>query len=643
MARAGYGWESNFKDFQDASPADIRKSLHGFVHDASPEQLKAWDQSIPPLQREVREVVAVSSRAGSSGAILEYELPMESRRPDVLFLVGDGVLVIELKGKDHATQADLDQAAAYARDLRAYHRDCHDREVLPVLVPTRARGDLGSMGGVRVVGPDALDALMLRFSADAKLEPISMESFLAPEAYCPTPSLVQAARELFQSRQVRSIWRTRAETDNTLKVVSDIIHDAASTATKRLILITGLPGSGKTLVGLRIAHAGFLDDLSVLRGGVRPTAPAVFLSGNGPLVEVLQYELRAAGGEGKAFVRGVKDYVKRYSSKPGLVPPEHVLIFDEAQRAFDAEMVARKHEGEPGFIGGRSEPEHFIEFADRIPEWCVVIGLIGEGQEIHVGEEGGVGQWCKAVEGSADPSEWTVHGPPSLGDAFKSLGGAFVSASDLSLQVEIRFHTSTDVHAFVASLLRGGSATENAEIAARLAKSEFHLRITRDLDYAKAYLRERYADQPLARFGIVASAKDKSLVRFGVANDFQSTKRTKFGPWYGDPEDSAGRGSCRLLESCVTEFGAQGLELDAALLAWGSDLRWTGDRWSNDLAGGYRKDTPVRDPLQLRINAYRVLLTRGRDATVAFVPPMPELDATFDHLCKSGFLVLGDK
>ena len=93
----------------------------------------------------------------------------------------------------------------------------------------------------------------------------------------------------------------------------------------------------------------------------------------------------------------------------------------------------------------------------------------------------------------------------------------------------------------------------------------------------------------------------------------------------------------------MTEFGAQGLELDAALLAWGSDLRWTGDRWSNDLAGGYRKDTPVRDPLQLRINAYRVLLTRGRDATVAFVPPMPELDATFDHLCKSGFLVLGDK
>src|SRR5436190_1588491 len=128
-------------------------------------------------------------------------------------------------------------------------------------------------------------------------------------------------------------------------------------------------------------HARYLDDLAVARDNGKPTTPAVFLSGNGPLVEVLQYEMRSAG-DGKTFVRGVKDYVKRYSSKRSLVPPEHVLVFDEAQRAFDTDKMRESHDDKHA----RSEPEEFISFADRIPEWCVVIGLIGSGQEIHVGE-----------------------------------------------------------------------------------------------------------------------------------------------------------------------------------------------------------------------------------------------------------------
>ncbi len=96
-------------------------------------------------------------------------------------------------------------------------------------------------------------------------------------------------------------------------------------------------------------------------------------------------------------MRGVKDYVKTYSSRPGLVPPEHVLVFDEAQRAFDADMVAAKHAGHAGGRTHRSEPEHFIEFAGRIPEWCVVIGLIGGGQEIHVKEEAGLARGREPV------------------------------------------------------------------------------------------------------------------------------------------------------------------------------------------------------------------------------------------------------
>lgn len=159
--------------------------------------------------------------------------------------------------------------------------------------------------------------------------------------------------------------------------------------------------------------------------------------------------------------------------------------------------------------------------------------------------------------------------------------------------------------------------------------------MTRNLEEAKSYLRDRYGKSPEARYGLLASSKDKDLVRFGIANDFQSTKRTRFGPWYSDPESSPS--SCRRLVEVVTEFGAQGLELDAVLLAWGTDLMMEGGRWSNRKARGYVRSAQVKDPYQLRLNAYRVLLTRGRDATVVFVPPLSELDETFEYLKACGF------
>jgi hypothetical protein len=640
--RARYGWESDFRRFEGTPVIEIRSALHGFVHDASPEQIRAWDTSIPALQREVREVIHADSAAVSSSAILEYELPMEMRRPDVIFLVGGAVAVIELKGKLAPTQADIDQAAAYARDLRCYHRACADHEVLPILVPTRARGDLGFRGGVHVAGPDAVDALVTRLGTSQRGSRISADEFLAEEAYRPLPTLVQAARELFQSGEVRSVWRARAVTDPAVNCISSIIHEAARARTRHLVLITGVPGAGKTLVGLRAVHAHFLDDLAVAREHGKPTAPAVFLSGNGPLVEVLQHELRAAGGGGKTFVRGVKEYVRQYSARPGLVPPQHVLVFDEAQRAFDADQVAARHKHTPGSGGGRSEPEHFVEFADRIPEWCVVIGLIGRGQEIHVGEEGGLIQWRHAIDGSKRREEWTVHHPPSVENVFDGLPVPVRSRSELSLDTEIRFHLAKNVHDHVERLLSGCDSSQNAASAAGLEADGFHLRLTRELDVAKRYLCDRYAEQPEARFGLLASSKDRDLERFGVPNDFPSTRRVAYGPWYGDREDAPGGRSCRRLEACVTEFGAQGLELDAVLLAWGTDFKRDGGRWSNAGARGYRRGAHVRDPFQLRVNAYRVLLTRGRDVCVVFLPMLPELDETFDYLARSGFTRIED-
>ncbi len=637
---SNYGWRSRFPEFQSTATQKIRDSLQGFVTDASEEQIRAWDDSIPLLQKEVGEILEDQASGEQYSTVLEYELPMDLRRPDVIFLLNGGLLVIELKGKSSPSQADLDQAAAYARDLRCYHRECENAKVHVVVVPTRARGLLGSEHGVSVMGPDALDAHVRAIEGDSSGPPISPEAFLDANAYRPLPTLVEAARELFLQGDIRPIHRARAATDPAVETITEIIHRAAREKSRHLILVTGVPGAGKTLVGLRMVHAHFLDDLAVKRDDGKPTVPAVFLSGNGPLVEVLSYELKGAGGGGRTFVRGVKEYVKRYSSQRNLIPPEHVLIFDEAQRAFDAQQVQEKHRNTPGFEGGRSEPEHFIEFAERIPEWCVVIGLIGGGQEIHVGEEAGLVQWRDAIENAGCPADWHVHLPDQAADAFTGSSKPPEIKPALGLDIEIRFHLATNIHKFVSTLLEEGAADRCATLANHLEEQGYHLRISRDLDEAKGYLRERYAENRLARFGLIASAKDKELERWNVPNDWNSTKRLKFGPWYSDDE-SDGQHSCRHLESCVTEFGAQGLELDAALLAWGTDLVRTNSQWSNAMARGYQKKGRVKDPFQLRINAYRVLLTRGRDVTTVFVPPVGVLDETYRFLLSAGFRPLG--
>ena len=635
-----YGWRSNFPDFNEAIPGHVADRLREFVDDASPAQIRAWKDSIPPLQREVGEMLAAAPAARAFDTILEYELPMESRRPDVVFLTDAAVVVLELKGKQSPSLADADQVEAYARDLTCYHSECAGVPVIPVLVPTRARGDQGSINSVRVLGPDAIDSFITGLKRPHPAVHIKAEAFLAPEAYRPLPTLVAAARELFDSGDIRPIHRARAATDPAVDYITRTIHEAARTKTRHLVLLTGVPGAGKTLVGLRVVHAHYLDDLAVERGGSRPTAPAVYLSGNGPLVEVLQYEFRQSGGDGKTFVRGVRDYVKTYSNSRKKVPPEHVLVFDEAQRAWDKEQIAAKHNRDVG--AAQSEPEHFIEFAERIPEWSVVIGLVGGGQEIHVGEEAGTSQWIDAIAASPEGETWTTHAPTGLAPLFDGRTVKFALSQALNLDTELRFHLATDLHEFVAGVLDQGDPTTIRHLADKLAAAGYHLRITRDLDVARRYLRSRYGENTQARYGLVASSRDRDLERFGVPNDFQSTKRTKFGPWYSDTEDHPDGRSCRHLRDCVTEFGAQGLELDAVLLAWGTDFEFRDGTWSNENARKYKRGTHVRDASQLRLNAYRVMMTRGRDATVVFVPPIGRLDGTYDRLRACGFADLGD-
>jgi len=623
-----WGWMSDLPGFYGVEPRVIRISLSSFVHDAEPEQVRAWDASIPWLQRECRELVRCDDEATAYVAILEYELPRESRRPDVIVLENGAIVVLELKGKSEPSRADLDQVAAYARDLRCYHAECATRPVYPIVVPTRATGAVREIDGVKVSGPDGLHRLLLKCTRAVATSPLTAEAFLRPDAYQPLPSLVRAARDLFSRQPLPTIKRARAATDPAVARITAIAHEAAATASRRLVLLTGVPGSGKTLVGLRLAHAGFLDDLAVDRGAGRPSAPAVFLSGNGPLVEVLQDALAEAGGGGKVFVRGVKDYVKQYSSKRALVPPEHLLVFDEAQRAWDAEHVARKHSGTPG--EALSEPELFVRFAARIPGWCVVVGLIGTGQEIHTGEHGGLVQWRRAVEGCESPSEWTVHAPASVEGVFENSSVKTSWEPSLNLNTELRFHAARSLHDFVEALLVDGPDDRASKPGAALWAEGYRLLVTRDVEAASHYARERFADDRDARYGLLASSKAKDLVRHGVNNAFQAT-RFPVGPWYNAPPDNPR--SCCQLRDVVTEFSAQGLELDLAVLAWGSDFIREGGQWTARHSG---RTKFVDDTLALRRNVYRVLLTRGREGTVIYLPRDSMYDETHASLILNG-------
>lgn len=624
------GWRSDLPAFYEAPAGTIVERLTAFVRDAGDAQREAWRHHVPAMQRECRELAQADALASRYSAILEYQLPYDLRRPDLIILERAAVVVAELKGwRGGVSQAALDQVLAYARDLRAYHASCADRAVIPVLVSAAGPRPPASLQGVHVCHPADLDEVLAGIAEHHPGEAPRAEDFIAPGAYVPLPTIVQAARELFEKRELPYIKRAQAETRPALEHITAIAHQAARDGTRHLVLLSGVPGSGKTLVGLQLVHARWLDDLALPRQGMKPTSAAVYLSGNGPLVQVLQDALGDAGGGGKTFVRPIKDYVGYYATHPKLSPPEHLLVYDEAQRAHDAEQVAYVHKRKQD----TSEPAHLLEFCMRVPHWNVLVALIGTGQSIHVGEEAGIPLWRDALAGVAARASWNVHCAPDQAENFAGGSWRLQPSATLSLDRELRFHLSSDIHRFVNDLLEGAPATELQEAAVRLWDQGHRFLLTRDLDVAKSYLRERYGESPMARFGLLASSKDKILPRYGVDNTYQTTKRLRVGPWYNAPPGDVQ--SCCQLETVATEFASQGLELDNAVLAWGSDLRWSNGCWTDELSGGYRR--AVRDRLALRKNVYRVLLTRGRDGTIACVPPASELDGTAARLAAAGF------
>jgi len=628
------GWAGTFPVLRGTSTTEMVNALVAFVKESTPEQIKAWNSSLPLVQIEAGKVLDVQPLARDYSAIFEYGLPHSQKRADVILLISGAVLVVELKGDGSTGQAYLEQVADYARRIYTNHVLCGE-EGVPVHALVVNYGMPGTERRdewLTLTNVDHLHTEVLRFDTPGKA-PIALERFLDQYNHQPPPSLVQAVRAYFSDQALPRIKRIDEVTGDALKAVVAEIHDTHHQQRRKLVLVSGVPGAGKTYVGLQIAHEHFLDDLAeTMANGEKPSAPAVFLSGNKPLVDVLQYEMRRAGGEGKVFVQNVKDFVKRYSNKKSIAPPHHVLIFDEAQRAWDAHRVQQKHKDSKAV----SEPAAFVQFAARIPAWSVVIGLIGEGQQIYTGEEGGMALWADAVQQGGDV--WDVSGPAHFAPIFEERGIPYKAIGSLHLSRSVRFHFAHGLSEWASSLMDGTHSVDQLRtLVDHLWAQGYQIRITRNLHQAKAFLWDKYRDQPEARYGLLTGGRDKGLDEL----DLHKVKTLTFraGPWYADPESSPS--SCRRLNDAISEFSAQGLELDHSLLVWGTDLIRKDGRWDDALAMRYQKRGDVEDPLRLRLNAYRVLLTRGREGVLICLPnSIRELDETYDHLIAAGCRVL---
>ncbi|SOY39577.1 DNA/RNA helicase domain-containing protein [Cupriavidus taiwanensis] len=579
---------------------------------ADESQVLAWKNSYVALTAVLQQVLCHRPSAGEWSIIFEYELPRErGRRPDVIILTRSVVLVLEFKDFGQVFETHVDQVRAYARDLRHYHAASHHNLVKPILVLTKATNLLNERDDATVVAPDQLSAVLV-CSADMLGPAIEPRAWVQAD-YAPLPSLVSAARRIFEHEPLPQIRRAQsAGIPETIATLVDIAKQAQARGERHLALVTGVPGAGKTLVGLQFVYANHFQDADAERS-------AVFLSGNGPLVKVLQHALKST-----IFVQDVHGFLKQYGGQNGRVPEEHIWVYDEAQRAWDAQRVNEKRGH------ATSEPEDFLRIGERMNSWAFMVGLIGEGQEIHLGEEAGLTQWNHAIANMSQP--WIVHCPSKVSHLFAAAGRVETSGN-LDLTNTLRSHLADDVQLWVRHLLEGDLAAA-ARAAQRVTRDGFDIYVTRSLQIAKDYVTQRYLGNQEKRYGLIASSKAKNLPEWDIQNGYNFTKNLREGQWYNDPPHS--RLSCCQLRDVATEFACQGLELDFPIVGWGSDLLWRGAAW----ASPPQRRSSARDPHQLRINSYRVLLTRGRDGFIVFVPPESTMDSTYEALVTAGLRAL---
>lgn len=653
-SRAWYG--ASVEEFIGSSANEVLGQLtRNSEFSVDEAQSSAWIAEIEFLKENLVGLVG--------RLFLEFSIPRMGSRVDAVLVTGAAVFVIEFKvGQEDFGRAAVDQVWDYALDLKNFHEASHSTVLVPVLVATAARAGGITAGTAvdadRVYRPMCVSPSEFRGVVDQVVALVSGaaidEQRWAAAPYKPTPTIVEAARTLYAQHRVKAIRCFDAGKQNlgvTTHRLEEIIAHARENQKKVICFVTGVPGAGKTLVGLNIA--------TLHRHTEEPTH-AVLLSGNGPLVAVLREALirderarlkrskrkRVKGAEPvKQFIQNVHHFRDEALKSPA-PPADHVVVFDEAQRAWNLAKTAdfmKRKKGRPDFQ--YSEPEFLLHYVDRHQDWAVVVCLVGGGQEIHTGEAG-IAAWLEAAHRSFP--HWELHISPKLTDSEYVAGGTIEEVSamgrvtfddSLHLAVSMRSFRAENVSSFVKALL--DCERERAREAFAQMK-RYPLVVTRDLAAAKAWVRKHARGSE--RFGLIASSKAQRLKPHAI------DVRVDTNPvqWFLNDKDDTR--SSFYMEDVATEFQVQGLEVDWACVTWDADLRFTGSGWSyHDFRGAKWQNVKNADNRNYLRNAYRVLLTRARQGMVIFVPPgdsqdhtrPPDFyDATFDYLVELGVPVL---
>jgi DUF2075 family protein len=606
-------------------------------------QRNAWIEQIIILKD------TLSTFAQGGKVYFEYAVPRLGKRIDVVVLIRHVIFILEFKvGETEFTAAGKDQVWDYAVDLKNFHETTHSKTVVPVLIATRSKDAMTAItttaqnDGVLLpinASPNQLREVFektLQFCDGFDIDAATWEA----GGYHPTPTIVEAAMALYAGHAVTEISRSDASAVNlsvTSSAIAEVITQSKKKSLKSICLVTGVPGAGKTLVGLDIATK-HVDKDSALH--------SVFLSGNGPLVAILQEALTrdkvsrekqagrkmkkgVAASEVKLFIQNVhhfRDDCLIDISKP---PIEHVAIFDEAQRAWNLDQTASfmlRKKQRAGF--DKSEPEFLVSCLDRHTDWAVVVCLVGGGQEINTGEAG-IEEWIQALQRSFP--DWHIHISPRLHeseygagrvlDELKGRSNVFFSEA-MHLGVSMRSFRAEHVSTLIKQMLDIDAETARKTFLSLMDR--YPIVITRDLGRAKDWLKSQA--RGTERYGLIVSSQAQRLKPHAI--DVKSPMDPIH--WFLDGKDDVR--SSFYLEDAATEFHVQGLEVDWACVVWDGDFRFTEQGWQHFSFVGDRwnKIRKIERQGYLK-NAYRVLLTRARQGMVIVVPDGSSVDQTRAH------------
>jgi Uncharacterized conserved protein (DUF2075) len=606
------------------------------------DQTLTWQRDITSLRRSLQQCVARSESSRSWGLLLEFSVPRKEMRLDTVLLIQDVIVVLEAKTERAASQAKR-QIEEYSLLLYYFHKGSNEHRIVPIIVSSEAVGVDLVASNRRELNPQLfaswvapvvrstwqdLSSLLLAIEKPFGSQMLAEAWDNSP--YFPVPSILEAATALRSGLSIREIAHSEAsehEIENVRQAVQSYMARARAENHHAICFLTGVPGSGKTLVGLSLAHSD------------ENKAEAIhFMSGNGPLVQVLQFlftqESKRSGAkaaqaraEAKTLIENVHVFARYYTDDNPGPPSNHAIIFDEAQPAWNRTQNMKK------FRRDYSEPEMLLRIMERHLSWAVVVALVGGGQEINDGEAG-LEEWGRALISSN--KDWIIYASPEVLDGGASTAGhrLFIdptkqrlveTSSALHLRTSHRSLRADQLATWVNFVLEG-----NAEGAASLRiGTKFPILLSRSLNQTRLKLREKGIGAN--RYGLVGSSGAMRLRAEGLEPSSTFHAEYPWEHWYLAGETDV-RSSYRC-EVFATEFEIQGLELDWIGLCWGGDFVWN-DRQGWQLRklrhGTQSKWSAIKseDKQTYRRNAYRVLLTRARQGMIVFVPKGNAYDST---------------